>query len=417
VFRIATLDGVGSGVVISTDGQAVTNAHVVGSARTVSVRLQDGRNVRGNVERVDAQRDIALVRVAAEGLPAAVLADVDALRLGEPLIAIGYALDLAGGPSVTKGLFSARRTVAAQRVTYIQTDAPINPGNSGGPLISLKGEVVGINTFRLTRDAGVDVNGLNFAVSAASIREFIDSSGRDAAAPAESGPQSVVKQFYGLLTARRFGQAYELLAPEVRAEYPRERFEAAYADLVAAEPIVIIDQAAVPTGPVVWACIRISRGAATTFQAGTINLVRDNGALRIGTSALRTGTDCLADGSAGTARTDTPVSTALETLARRFYQLVNDRQYDLSYGLFSSRVRTATPLQIYRGWYANKRAIVLQRIVRTQVLDEATAVFVAEVTSSDVIGGQQVTRDYWDSWQVVKEGSDWRLDAVQTTRI
>ncbi len=155
VVHIANSQGIGTGVIVRSDGVVITNAHVVGNDRTVQVRLQDGRTVDGTVKRKGSGLDLAQVRLSATGLPAASLADAYRLKLGEPLIAIGYALDQRGDPSVTKGVFSAIRQIAG--VEHVQTDTPLNHGNSGGPLISLKGEVVGINTFRRETDQGQSV--------------------------------------------------------------------------------------------------------------------------------------------------------------------------------------------------------------------------------------------------------------------
>ena len=83
------------------------------------------------------------------------------------MIAIGYALDLRGGPSITRGVYSAHRTI--QGGTYVQTDAPLNPGNSGGPLLSLRGEVVGMNTMATVNASGQEIVGLFFAVAVESI--------------------------------------------------------------------------------------------------------------------------------------------------------------------------------------------------------------------------------------------------------
>lgn len=171
ILKVDTTDSMGSGVVIGPGGLAITNAHVVGKARLADARTRDGRNLSAVVERTNVQLDLALLRISDPPLPVAALADIDSLRPGEPLIAIGYALGLRGGPTVTRGLFSANRIIAG--VEFIQTDAPINPGNSGGPLISLRGEVVGINTWRITSDQGRTVQGVNFAISSVMVREFM----------------------------------------------------------------------------------------------------------------------------------------------------------------------------------------------------------------------------------------------------
>jgi Trypsin-like peptidase domain len=222
VVRVARRQAAGTGLIVSADGQVVTNAHVVGSAEIVDVRLQDGRTLASNVERVDPDLDLAVIRVPGTGFPPAVLGDPSELRLGEPLIAIGYALDLPGGPSVTKGLYSASRQ--ARRVDLIQTDAAMNPGNSGGPLLNLTGEVVGINTISL-----IDEQGMNFAISSASVNTFL---GRRAlaeigkaavvapatttsASPPTDNPEQVIRAYYTAVGLRDYGSAYRLMARNI----------------------------------------------------------------------------------------------------------------------------------------------------------------------------------------------------------
>jgi S1-C subfamily serine protease len=172
VVHVQVPHGVGTGVVVTPDGYILTNEHVVGQARSAEVRLQDGRTVTAAVERVDAKADLAVLRAPLSSAVAAQLADVRSLRLGEPLLAIGYALNQRGDPSVTRGVFSALRDVRG--FEHVQTDAAINGGNSGGPLISYRGEVVGILRFSLEPRVGAaPIQGINFAVSAREVRRFL----------------------------------------------------------------------------------------------------------------------------------------------------------------------------------------------------------------------------------------------------
>jgi S1-C subfamily serine protease len=154
--------GEGTGFVVREDGVIVTNFHVVEGASELTVFTSDEepREFDARVIGGDIQADLAVLDVDAEGLPAVPLGDSDALRLGQQVVAIGYALGLEGGPSVTSGIVSSltrRITVpdlgcpecpGGRRVytDVIQTDAAINPGNSGGPLVDMAGNVVGINT-------------------------------------------------------------------------------------------------------------------------------------------------------------------------------------------------------------------------------------------------------------------------------
>jgi serine protease Do len=155
--------GTGSGFIISSDGQIVTNAHVISGADNVTVLLKDGRRLRGTVIGSDPLSDIAVVKVDATGLPAARLGNSDNLLPGQTAIAIGNPLGLNN--TGTEGIISATGRSASdigvsdRRVDFIQTDAAINPGNSGGPLLNANGEVIGVNTAILQ-----GAQGLGFAI-------------------------------------------------------------------------------------------------------------------------------------------------------------------------------------------------------------------------------------------------------------
>jgi serine protease Do len=159
-FRWFRADGVqrgmGSGVVFSTDGAILTNNHVIEEARSINVRLRDGRIFPGKLVGRDPSTDLAVLRIDAKGLPAATFADSDAARVGEWVLAIGSPFGL--GHTVTTGVLSAkgRGGVGINAVEdYLQTDASINPGNSGGPLVNLDGKVLGINTMIVSRGQGI----------------------------------------------------------------------------------------------------------------------------------------------------------------------------------------------------------------------------------------------------------------------
>src|SRR3984885_252143 len=141
----ASGSALGSGFVISADGLIVTNRHVVAGARSVRVKLPDGREVPAQVIGVDATTDIALLRVSAGRLPPLHLGSSDKVSIGDPVVAIGNPFGL--GQSVTAGILSARGRVLEEDpyIDFLQTDAAINLGNSGGPLLSTDGVVVGVN--------------------------------------------------------------------------------------------------------------------------------------------------------------------------------------------------------------------------------------------------------------------------------
>lgn len=155
--RPRTESSLGSGVVISSDGYILTNAHVVSGADEINVLMADGRTFAGTVKGSDAKLDLALVKidVGKEKLPVADLGDSDDLRVGEWVMAIGNPFGLQ--QTVTVGIVSAKGRVigAGPYDDFIQTDASINPGNSGGPLISSKGKVVGINTAIVAGGQGI----------------------------------------------------------------------------------------------------------------------------------------------------------------------------------------------------------------------------------------------------------------------
>ncbi len=159
-LRPVPSEGLGSGIIYDSRGHILTNSHVVGEEKDVQVILPDGRKFSGQVMGRDPITDVAVVMIKGKDLPYTSLGDSSKLEIGETLIAIGNALGLKGGPTVTVGVVSAlnRSIEVAAGIALsdlIQTDAAINPGNSGGPLINLKGEVVGINEAVIRSAQGI----------------------------------------------------------------------------------------------------------------------------------------------------------------------------------------------------------------------------------------------------------------------
>jgi serine protease Do len=152
--------GVGSGFVLSADGFVMTNAHVVEGADEVFVTLTDKREFKARVIGTDRRSDVALVKIEASGLPNVRIGDVNKLRVGEWVIAIGSPFGLEN--TVTAGIVSAKSRDTGEFLPLIQTDVAINPGNSGGPLINMRGEVVGINSQIYSRSGGY--MGISFAI-------------------------------------------------------------------------------------------------------------------------------------------------------------------------------------------------------------------------------------------------------------
>jgi len=155
--------GLGSGFIISKDGQIVTNHHVVAGADLVTVKLADGRSFKAEVTGSDPATDIALLKITSDvDLPAVEFGSSDTLRVGDEVVAVGNPFGLGG--TVTSGIISAlsRNINAGPYDDFIQTDAAINRGNSGGPLFNNEGDVIGVNTAIISPGGGSV--GIGFAV-------------------------------------------------------------------------------------------------------------------------------------------------------------------------------------------------------------------------------------------------------------
>lgn len=170
------IEGVGSGVIVNSNGYILTNSHVIadGNAKSITVLFENGEKLPATILWYDSSLDLAMVKVDKTGLPVAELGDSDALEIGEIAIAIGNPLGLAFERSVTSGIISGLNRsiqVSANNVigNLIQTDASINQGNSGGPLLNSKGQVIGINTAKMT-----SAEGLGFSIPINEIKPMIE---------------------------------------------------------------------------------------------------------------------------------------------------------------------------------------------------------------------------------------------------
>jgi serine protease Do len=202
--------GMGSGFVIDPDGYIMTNAHVVANAQRVQVLLPPASDdgsiatalsskmtiVAARIIGISTELDLALLKIDNQTLPALTLASYSNVRQGETVFAFGSPSGLRH--TLTHGLISAiaRQPDPDSPLIYLQTDAPINPGNSGGPLVNIRGEVVGINTFIVSQSGGSD--GLGFAIPSATVR-------------------TAFRQFkqYGQLRRQEVGMSLQTITPEM----------------------------------------------------------------------------------------------------------------------------------------------------------------------------------------------------------
>ena len=243
---------VGTGVIISGSGEILTNAHVVENATEVRVRLAGETEPRkANLLASDRGNDLALLRMAGDGFEAATFADPGSIRLGDEVVAIGFALGLDGDPSVTLGIVSALdRTIAQSNVFLdglIQTDAAISSGNSGGPLVNAAGEVVGINTAVARDTATTSATNVGFAISVSEALPIIES------LRAQAGGEARQEAYFGVgLDDRRDG-GQGVIVTGVEAGTP-----AADSGVAAGDLIVAVD------------------GATTDGSSGVIAAIRDH---------------------------------------------------------------------------------------------------------------------------------------------
>ena len=156
--------GTGSGIIYSRDGYIITNQHVIDGANELEVVLNDGKVLEARVLGQDAKTDLAVIKVDAKDLPAAKLGDSNNIKVGELAVAIGNPMGEEFSGSVTSGIISALNRsldIGESKIKLIQTDAAINPGNSGGALVNKNGEVIGINSAKLSAP---NVEGMGFAI-------------------------------------------------------------------------------------------------------------------------------------------------------------------------------------------------------------------------------------------------------------
>lgn len=178
-----TVTAEGTGVVVSGGGEILTNAHVVSGASSVTVTFNDASEHAATILATDTGNDLALLKVSdATGLPPLELGDSGSVAAGDGVIAIGYALGLEGGPSVTAGIISATGRTTSTETGFgaeqtlsnlLQTDASISSGDSGGPLLDAEGHMIGINTMVATSTSSTAANGIGFAIASDTVKSVL----------------------------------------------------------------------------------------------------------------------------------------------------------------------------------------------------------------------------------------------------
>jgi putative serine protease PepD len=235
-----TADGgdTGTGIIVSSDGEIITNNHVVEGSTDLKVRLSGATDaVEARILSTDPGNDLALIKlVNASGLTAATFADPASLAVGDTVIAVGYALALDGGPSVTSGIISAlNRTLTDTDGALdglIQTDAAISSGNSGGPLINLDGQVVGVNTAVYNSSNSTAANNIGFAIGVAEVQRVVNILRGDSKGSTPN--QSRTQGYLGIgLGDRRDGGSGAVIT-EVQADSPADKAGLKVNDVVVA---------------------------------------------------------------------------------------------------------------------------------------------------------------------------------------
>ncbi len=250
----------GTGVIISSDGEILTNAHVVEGATEIRVRLAGETEPReARLLASDPGNDLALLRMSGDDFDAAVFADPDSVRIGDEVLAIGFALGLDGDPSVTLGIVSALDRVIGTEGAFlnglIQTDAAISSGNSGGPLVNARGEVVGINTAVARDTATSAATNVGFAISAGEALPVIE------ALRAQSGGTPRTEGYLGVELGERRDGGQGAIITAVQDDTP-----AAEAGIEADDLVVAADGSAIDGATGLIATIRdLGPGDSTTL--------------------------------------------------------------------------------------------------------------------------------------------------------
>lgn len=226
---------VGTGMIITSDGQILTNAHVVDGAASIRVRLAGETEPRpATLLSSDIGNDLALLQIEASGLPTVRFADPQGIGIGDEVVAIGFALDLDGEPTVTRGIVSALERTISTRFgvlnDLIQTDAAVSSGNSGGPLLNAVGEVIGVVTAVARGSETTAASNISFAISTRETLRVV----QELRAHSDGTPR--VQGFLGVGLAERTDGGRGTVVTEVQAQSP-----AAQAGFRSGDVVVAVD--------------------------------------------------------------------------------------------------------------------------------------------------------------------------------
>ncbi|MEY4634015.1 MAG: hypothetical protein RLZ18_1387 [Actinomycetota bacterium] len=228
----------GTGIIVSSDGEIITNNHVVEGSTDLKVRLAGATDaVKATILSTDPGNDLALIKlVNATGLTAATFADPASIAVGDTVVAVGYALALDGGPSVTSGIVSAlNRTLTDSDGALdglVQTDAAISSGNSGGPLINLNGQVIGVNTAVYNGGGQTSANNIGFAIGVAEVQRVVKILRADATGNNSNSART--QGYLGIALGDRTDGGSGAVITEVQADSPADKAGLKVNDIVVA---------------------------------------------------------------------------------------------------------------------------------------------------------------------------------------
>ncbi len=168
---------IGTGVIMSSDGYIITNEHVVGDAEILYIIMYDEIPYSAKIVDMDADSDIALLKIEAQGLIPAQFGDSESVKIGESVVTIGTPYGIEYAQTVTNGIVSGIRSgvyVNQRKIELLQTNAQLNPGNSGGPLINMYGQVIGINVSKIMSDGEDTYEGMGFSIPTSHVQVIVN---------------------------------------------------------------------------------------------------------------------------------------------------------------------------------------------------------------------------------------------------